>query len=378
MPIQELTFTNKPVNGNLEVIKSFKENSADVEVTDEQINSVGFIVSKGTQDVMFDGTNGSYTYSGTTDGTGTVLTLATATKKLLAEQLPVGTYTIREVNGADGFKVTVSEEQTFTISAAKTATVQFVNEPMRGTISIKKNSKDGVLAGWQFRVECISSPFKGYTYNQVHQTNAEGKITLNNLRIGTYKVTEVTTGKEAYITPESQQDEVLYNRTTEFVFENIPLGTVKAIKYDEDNHAVKLHGAKFEIHAAENITLVDGTQLFAKDAVVGTLSENGTSGEYIQNSDVRMNNTTYNELPYGKYYLVETVAPANYELDSTRHDFEITKAGAEITIEVDDPPSDGIHFLTIFRPPLSCVLLNVTLLLPPLVTVMVLLVDSGV
>ena len=340
MPLQEITFTNTAKNGSLEVVKSFEEDGKAAEVSAEQIAQVGFIVSKGYKDVQFDGSNGNYTYAGLTDGRGTVLSLSAAEKKFTALELPVGTYTITEVNGATGFNVAVSE-QTFTISAAQKSTVRFVNEAMKGTLVIQKQSADNVLAGWQFRVQLVSSPFVGYTYNQTFTTGADGKITLSNLRIGTYRVTEVTTGAEAYITPASQENEVTFNRTTTFTFENIPLGSVEAVKYDADNHSVKLHGAKFAVRAAEQITMENGTVLFAEDAQVATLSESGTSGKYVLDNGIKINGTTTNKLPYGKYYLVETTAPANYVLDSTRHDFSITKAGQVISIDVDDPAMKG-------------------------------------
>ena len=98
------------------------------------------------------------------------------------------------------------------VNVETAAGVGFENEAQRGTLKVVKHSADGIIEGWQFKVELVSSPFTDYTYSQTFTTNANGEIVVENLRIGTYKVTEITTGVTGYFTPEAQTVEVKYNK----------------------------------------------------------------------------------------------------------------------------------------------------------------------
>ena len=116
---------------------------------------------------------------------------------------------------------------------------------MTGTISIVKHSADGVLSGWQFRVTGTAKT--GQSYDKTFTTDAKGTITISNIRIGDYKVTEVKTGKTVgYITENSKDLEVKTDSVTTVNFENKPYANIVINKVDAKT-GEKVTGATFGI-----------------------------------------------------------------------------------------------------------------------------------
>ena len=73
-----------------------------------------------------------------------------------------------------------------------------------------------------------------------------------------------------------------------------------------------LAGAKFEIHAAEDIVGREGTTFYKKDALVETLTTSGTGS--VKSS----------LLPLGKYYMVEVSAPNGYVFSTDHCNFTLS------------------------------------------------------
>ncbi|MCH5324290.1 MAG: VaFE repeat-containing surface-anchored protein [Eubacterium sp.] len=336
--LADIEIENVRKTGNVKVIKSFTDaNGGNVLVSDEQISSVSFVITNvAGRELTFTGSNGNYQYSGAATR-GTELKLSVTDKTLVAKNIPVGNYTISEVSGAEGFNFAVEEEH-FTVLAADDTEINFVNEAMKGNLHIQKLTSDNVLAGWQFRVQLVESPFEGYTYDKTFTTDNNGEINISNLRIGTYKVTEVTTGVVGYITPEAQTAVIEDDETTDLFFTNVPIGNVHVTKVDRDYTDVKLTGAEFTVTAAADIATASGETLYSEGDIIGTLTETEL-GEY-----------QLDDIPYGDYYLQETKAPENYVEDENIYSFSIREANRTIqvgtygdSVFLNEPMSGKLH-----------------------------------
>ena len=202
------------------------------------------------------------------------------------------------------------DESTFTVIPSQTnPDSKFSNKAQTGTLKIQKRSADNVLSGWKFRIKLTESPFEGYSYDETFTTDSNGLITVDNLRVGKYEVSEVTDGVVGYFTPDAQTIEITTDTVSTSEMTNIPYGSVHVTKIDKDYPDNKLAGATFTVYALDKTT------------VIGQLSE-VTTGEY-----------QLDRIPYGAYYLKETVAPANYQLDNTFYPFNIAEANSTVYVE---------------------------------------------
>ena len=128
------------------------------------------------------------------------------------------------------------------------------NEHKKGNIKVYKVDKDNkrvVLGNVEF--DLFSEEF-----NKVigtYRTDVNGEITINNLRIGNYKLIEKTTNKW-YNLAEDTEVKVEWDTTTNTTVENeLKKGQVKVVKIDLDNNEVKLAGVTFEVLDENNNVL---------------------------------------------------------------------------------------------------------------------------
>ena len=253
--------------------------------------------------------------------------------------LQYGDYLLKETKAPENY-VPDEEYYEFSIRTAdETVNVEtnagkgFENDAMTGTISIVKHSADGVLSGWQFRVTGTAKT--GQSYDKTFITDANGNITISNLRIGDYKITEVKTGKTVgYITEESKDIEVKTDTVTTVNIENKPYANIVITKVDAKT-GEKVSGATFgiytdaecEIPAQAYTSATDGT---LTDAVI---TESAT-GKY-----------TCNFLPIEskdgtKYYIKELTAPEGYYLDTNVHAVTLKTANATVSVSNEIGKSD--------------------------------------
>jgi len=331
--LDDIELNNQLKTGTVQVDKEFlNENGAVENITDEQLAKVSFKIMHNGKYLTFTGADGNYTYKGE-NNSGTELKLNKATYNFVANKLPAREeYTVYEVSGTTGYSFSI-DPVTFEITPNGIVKKVFTNKAMTGTISIVKHSADGVLSGWQFRVTGTAKT--GQSYDKTFTTDAKGTITISNIRIGDYKVTEVKTGKTVgYITENSKDLEVKTDTVTTVNFENKPYANIVINKVDAKT-GEKVSGATFgiytdaecEIPAQAYTSATDGT---LTDAVI---TESAT-GKY-----------TCNFLPIEskdgtKYYIKELTAPEGYYLDTNAHAVTLKTANATVSVTNEIGKSD--------------------------------------
>jgi len=331
--LDDIELDNQLKTGSVQIDKQFlNENGAIENIPDDKLAEVAFKIKHNGKYLTFTGSNGSYTYKGE-NNTGTELKLNKATYNFIANELPARQeYTVYEVSGTTGYSFSI-DPVTFTITPAGSVKKVFTNKAMTGTISIVKHSADGVLSGWQFRVTGTAKT--GQSYDKTFTTDAKGTITISNIRIGDYKVTEVKTGKTVgYITENSKDLEVKTDTVTTVNIENKPYANIVINKVDA-KAGEKVSGATFgiytdaecEIPAQAYTSATDGT---LTDAVI---TESATGKYTCTFLPIESKNGT-------KYYIKELTAPEGYYLDTNVHAVTLKTANATVSVSNEIGKSD--------------------------------------
>ena len=323
--LDDIELDNQLKTGSVQVDKEFlNENGAVENITDEQLAEVSFKIMHNGKYLTFTGSNGSYTYKGE-NNTGTELKLNKATYNFIANELPAREeYTVYEVSGTTGYSFSI-DPVTFTITPAGSVKKVFTNKAMTGTISIVKHSADGVLSGWQFRVTGTAKT--GQSYDKTFTTDAKGTITISNIRIGDYKVTEVKTGKTVgYITENSKDLEVKTDTVTTVNIENKPYANIVINKVDSVK-GTALSGATFGIYTDAECEIPAQAYTSATDDTLtdAVITESAT-GKYTCNFlPIESKNGT-------TYYVKELSAPDHYAIDTDVHPVTLKTANSTVAV----------------------------------------------
>ena len=331
--LDDIELDNQLKTGSVQVDKEFlNENGAVENITDEQLAEVSFKIMHNGKYLTFTGSNGSYTYKGE-NNTGTELKLNKNKYNFIANELPAREeYTVYEVSGTTGYSFSI-DPVTFTITPAGSVKKVFTNKAMTGTISIVKHSADGVLSGWQFRVTGTAKT--GQSYDQTFTTDAKGTITISNIRIGDYKVTEVKTGKTVgYITEESKDIEVKTDTVTTVNIENKPYANIVINKVDAKT-GEKVTGATFGIYT-------DSTCKTVAKAYKSDTDSTLVNAEIIETATgvYTCNNLPISSATGTTYYVKELTAPEGYYLDANAHAVTLKTANATVSVSNEIGKSD--------------------------------------
>ena len=264
--------------------------------------------------------NVAFILKGKDGGTHSLITGSNGTTDTIS--LAPGEYTLSEVAAAEGyaiplngwgFTVTEGTVQQVTNTSEVTEwsfndgllTLTLKNSRIYGGLTIEKtDGKDGsALAGAEFTVAgSDGTPLTFIKNNGRYEaatgegasstiaTDANGKAYITGLKFGNYAVTE-TKAPEGYVLKGDRHSIAISRQQTEVTLRlknDKAMYKVTAIKHDAGENGKLLVGAEFTLYSAEGavvakaVTGYDGTAVF--------------------------------EVPEGKYKLIETRAPAGYQL----------------------------------------------------------------
>ena len=181
---------------------------------------------------------GSYSTSVTTgtDGSATL------------SAIPAGVYVVREESVPEPYIVT-NTEQTVALRPGKTSEVTFVDYEKPGLEIIKKNIANGEpVEGVTYRIEQIDGSFSTSATTDNH-----GRIFLDSVPVGTFKVTEINVPNHVILCPIPQEVALKPGETSTVTFFNALKPSLEIRKVDSvTGDSVK--GAKFQIWYGSNHT----------------------------------------------------------------------------------------------------------------------------
>ena len=181
---------------------------------------------------------GSYSTSVTTgtDGSATL------------SAIPAGVYVVREESVPEPYIVT-NTEQTVALRPGKTSEVTFVDYEKPGLEIIKKNIANGEpIEGVTYRIEQIDGNFSTSATTDNH-----GRIFLDSVPVGTFKVTEINVPSHVILCPIPQEVALKPGETSTVTFFNALKPSLEIRKVDSvTGDPVK--GAKFQIWYGSNHT----------------------------------------------------------------------------------------------------------------------------
>ena len=181
---------------------------------------------------------GSYSTSVTTgtDGSATL------------SAIPAGVYVVREESVPEPYIVT-NTEQTVALRPGKTSEVTFVDYEKPGLEIIKKNIANGEpIEGVTYRIEQIDGNFSTSATTDNH-----GRIFLDSVPVGTFKVTEINVPNHVILCPIPQEVALKPGETSTATFFNALKPSLEIRKVDSVT-GDPIKGAKFQIWYGSNHT----------------------------------------------------------------------------------------------------------------------------
>ena len=293
---------------------------------------------------------------------------------ILPDVLPLGTYRIEEVAAPYGYVINdeyvtvMVDTDTFYEIDPDTyeaiITVDYVDEPAVGELTVEKKGevldaykgglftdseekefvyKEGSLAGAKFEVYAAEDIFtadmqvdengnrtKYYSAGDLVATivtGEDGKATLSDLPLGSYKVVEVEAPYGYVLNSEEQVVTFAYvDDKTPVIYESVTFENdrqkvdLSVVKLDKETE-LPIAGAEFGLYAKEDIFNVDGEIIIEKDTLL-EVAVSGTDGsvEFVK------------DYPLGSYYAKEIKAPLGYVSSEEIVDYNAAYQGQDVKV----------------------------------------------
>ena len=234
----------------------------------------------------------------------------------VSKLLPLGKYYFIEVATNDSYVLDTNKHY-FTLKEVddKTAIVyesySALNYLKKGTLEFTKTDliTGNVIADTIIEI---------YTQNNelifTGKTDINGQIVINDLKIGKYYIVE-------------KQPTTGYILTSEKVY----------FELKENGEVIKAE--------MKNMPITSTLKFSKKDSITGNLLPNAVIEIYKDNGELYATAITnengeivIDNIPYGKYYIVETQAPMGYMINSEKLYFEIKNDKEEVNVTMIDEP----------------------------------------
>ena len=315
---QTITFAN-PSTCSLLIKKVCTENP------DKMLEGAVFDVRYADGTVVGD-SNGVFT----TGADGTILITGLEANKAIV---------VTETKAPDGFAIDTTP-QTITTQAGKVVQLTFANAPYGKIIIEKRDSKTNeLLPGAEFRVTTAAGCEVGQngvigdtnlTSNGIFTTGADGKITITNVRPGSYIITEIKAPDGYLIDDPTRTITVTSGDTQTIVFKDTKPGGLIIEKRDSVTKE-PLAGATFKV------TTSDG-RFVAQDG--GATSTNGL---YTTDAKGQIHIV---DLDPDTYVVTEVTAPDGYLMDAPSQTVKIEKNDTQ-TLTFYDTPLGGLTIVKV-------------------------------
>lgn len=233
-----------------------------------------------------------------------------------AENLRYGAYFVVEEKAPEGYLIDTTPQYFEIRKNGAEIKLTMENDAKTGSLFIEKIAEDKLFAGIRFAVRGQLSG--GGIFEEEFETDQNGEILIEDLRLGEYTVSEVL--DESTIRYESTADQtvtVSANNTAEVKFYNeLRRGSIYVLKADSDDPDTALAGAEFAVYQD-----TDQNGIFDEEKDKKLVNLQSEGGLYWTE-----------DLAAGGYFLVETKAPTGYLRDDEAYYFEIDKDTEQLEI----------------------------------------------
>lgn len=213
------------------------------------------------------------------------------------------------------------------------AVAQFkISDPFQASLSVEiqeygnleltkyNEDKSGLVPNTEYRIT-------GDGYDKTFTTDANGKISIDRLKVGSYKITEVKAEEGYLINTGTMTVTVEANKTAKAEFtNNEPTGKVtftKSIDLTQTNNLkgdANVEGVNYQLVADEKITNKAGTKTFFNKGDVVESKKTDSNGKII-----------WDDLPLGHYVIKETKTNGTLVLNEETYKVNIEYEGQTVS-----------------------------------------------